>query len=222
MVEVFFAYTQVFLMVCSLIAVIVGIIQRKRHKEMRFVVYYPLASLIETFSSPIINVEFPKLRAIGVADMSANIFLLIEFIIIYHYFIQILTNKKVKKSLYVISFIYLPIMAIMWVCKKTFNSDPEVLFVPQALCVLYPTFCYFIESLKASSKLELRSEPSFWMTTGIMIYFGCTLPLFLLNDIIDFHRGFERSIYSINFLCYALLFILITNAYLCKKKEAPL
>lgn len=222
MVELFFAYTQVFLMICASIAIATGIIHRKRHKEMRFVVYYPLASLIETISSPIINIEFPKLRAIGVADMSANIFLLIEFVIIYHYFVLILTNKKVKRSLYFIALIYLPIMVAMWVCKKTFNSDPEILFVPQAICVLYPTFCYFIESLKTPSKLELRREPSFWMTTGIMIYFGCTLPLFLLNDIIDFHRGFERSIYSINFLCYALLFILITNAYLCKKKEAPL
>lgn len=218
--EVFYALTQLFLIVSGLCAVIVGIIKKNRNKEMRYIIYYPAASVIETITAPIINYESPKLKSMGVADMSTNIFLLIEFVIIYHYFLQILKSKSKKKNLWVISVSYTLGIAFLWVCKKTFNNNPEILFVPQAICILYPTFCYFFESLKNPSRIELISEPSFWVISGLMLYFGCTLPLFLLNDFIDFSKGFEKSIFSINFLCYGLLFILITKAYLCKKKEA--
>lgn len=220
MIDVFFALTQLFLIACGLCAVIVGLKHHYRHKEMRYIIYYPAASVIETITSPIIDYESPKLRDMGVADMSTNIFLLIEFVIIYHYFYQILKSKSKKKTLWIISILYILGIAFFWICKKTFDSNPDILFVPQAICVLYPTFCYFFESLENSSRVELLSEPSFWIITGIMLYFGCTLPLFLLNDFIDFSKEFERSIFSINFLCYAFLFILITKAYLCKKKEA--
>lgn len=203
MIGVFFDLTQVSLIVCGLCAIIVGIKQKNRNREMRYIIYYPVASVIETITSPIINFEIPKLKNLGMADISTNIFLLIEFIIIYHYFHQILKSKSKRKSLWVISIFYISVTAFFWIYKKTFNNNPDILFVPQAICILYPTFCSFFELLRNPSRIELISEPSFWLITGILLYFGCTLPLFLLNDLIDFSKEFEKSIFSINFLCYS-------------------
>ena len=153
--------------------------------------------------------------------MSGNIFLLLEFIIIYNYFLQILKNKKIKKTLYAISILYIFGIAFMWIYKKSFNKEADIFFIFQAICILYPALFYFFEFLRTPSKIELTREPSFWLTTGILLYFGCTLPLFLLKDIIDFSKDFERSIFSINFLCYGLLYLFIIKAYLCKKTEVP-
>lgn len=207
-------------MITCVTAVIIGLKSLNRFKELKFFIIYPAASLMETFSSPIINHESPRLKAMGVPEMSTNVFLLIEFIIIFHFFLQVFDKKKIRKWLYAVMIIYLPTMLGLWVGKKTFSRNPSILFVPQAICVLIPTLYYFVQLLKMPSKLDLKNEPAFWIATGILIYFGCTLPLFLLNGIIDFSVAFERSIFSINFLCYAILFMLTIKAYSCKKREA--
>jgi hypothetical protein len=219
MIDWFYNSTQFFLMICSLSAVIVGIQNKMKITEMRFMVYYSAASFIETFSSPIIIYESPRLKAIGVQNMSGNIFLLLEFVIIYNYFLQILENKRIKKTLLVIAIIYILGLVFMWIFKNSFNKEPDIFFVFQAICILYPALFYFFELLKTPSKVELKHESKFWLTTGILLYFGCTLPLFLLKDIIEFSINFERRIFSINFLCYGLLYLFIIKAYLCKKIE---
>jgi len=215
----FYAYTQLFLLFCGLNAVIIGIIYRKRLKDIQLLIVYPAASIIETTSSPYINSESPWLKEMGVPEMSANIFLLIEFLIIYHFFFQILGHKKLRRLLYAIAIIYLLSIITMWVFTETFYKNADILFVPQAICILIPTICYFFQLIKKPSDIDLRNVPAFWITTGILLYFGCTLPLFLINSILDYSVAFERNIYSINFLCYGLLFIFIIKAYLCKKTE---
>jgi hypothetical protein len=219
MIDYYYDSTQFFLLICSLSAVIIGIKNKSRITEMRFMVYYSAASFIETFSSPIIVYESPRLMEIGIPNMTVNIFLLLEFIIIYNYFLQILKNKRIKKTLYAISTLYISGTAFMWIYKESFNKEPDVFFVFQDICILYPALFYFFEFLKTPSKIELTHEPTFWLTTGILLYFGCTLPLFLLNDFIEFSKNFERRIFSINFLCYGLLYLFIIKAYLCKKTE---
>jgi hypothetical protein len=111
-------------------------------------------------------------------------------------------------------------MILIWFTTNSFNKEPEIFFVPQAFCILLPGFYYFFEIAKATSSVELKSEPKFWIMLGIMLYFGCTLPLFLLNNLLDFSNVFERNVFAINSICYGLLYLLMIKAFLCKKRKA--
>jgi hypothetical protein len=187
---------------------------------MRFLFIYPAASLAETIIAPIIHSKYPKLSEIGLPNMLINSFLLIEFFVIYHYFLQIFRQSKVRILLYVIVLTYAPSVVFIWWITNAFNKNPEVFFLPQAICILGPGLYYFFDIVKSPLKTELRSEPSFWIMIGLMLYFGCTLPLFMLDSILEFSNLLEKNIYSINSLCYGLLFLLMIKAFLCKKREA--
>ena len=88
---------QMFSLVCSLYAAIVGIIYRNRFRELNLLYLYPAASLVETLFSTVLVVEFPQFKKSGTPNLLIHIFLLVEFIIIYHFFIQVFRHAKIKK-----------------------------------------------------------------------------------------------------------------------------
>lgn len=206
-------------MICSLYAAIYGFIYRNRFKEMKFLFVYPAASFVETFLAPTIYTNFSKLNDLGIPQMLINSFLLVEFLVIYHFYLQIFKKAKVRRLLYAVMLTYIPVMILVWLTHKSFNTEPEIFFVPQAICVLVPGFYYFVEIAIGPISFELKSDPIFWIMIGVMMYFGCTLPLFLLNSLLDFSNLLERKVYAINCLCYGLLYLLLIKAYLCKKKK---
>jgi hypothetical protein len=218
MIHLFYGTSLLFLIVTSLYATIYGLLYKNRFKEMKFIFIYPAASFVETFIFPTIGYYYPRLS--GMQNMVVNIFLIIEFLIIYHYYLQIITNVKAKIILNVVRFLYVSSMILIWSITNTFTEDPEIFFFPQAILILVPGFYYFIEIIKGSYKTDLKSEPTFWIMIGIILYFGCTLPLFLLVNILDFYELWQRSVYSINCVCYGLLYLLMIKAFLCKKREA--
>lgn len=186
---------------------------------MKFLCFYPMASLLETIISSIIYSEFPRYSKLGVPQMLVNIFLLIEFISIYIFFFEVFYSKKIKNLLYVIVCIYISITLGFWIFNNSLYKTPNHLFVPQAIFILMPGLYYLLNLLTNPSRIEPIHEPDFWVVIGLVFYFGGTLPLFLLNQHIDFSNTLHRSVYAINFLSYGILFLLIIKAYLCKKRD---
>jgi hypothetical protein len=218
MINIFYVATEIMVMLTSLYAAIYGVIYRNRFAEMRFLFIYPAASFTETFMSPI-HAYFPHWQKIGTPEMFVNVFLLIEFTVLYHYYLQIIHQKKIRALLRIAGLAYISIMILIWLIENTFNKSPEIFFVPQAVLILPPSFYYFLETLKKPFITDIKSEPNFWIMIGIMLYFGCTLPLFLLDSIFNFYKFSSRDVYTINCFCYVLLYLLMIKAFLCKKRE---
>lgn len=206
-------------MLTSLYATIWGTIYRNRFGEMKFLLIYSAASFAEICISPI-HTYIPWWRKEGIPNMLVNLFLFIEFIILYHYYLQIIRQVKVRIILRIVGLIYLSSMILIWWLKGAFNKSPEIFFVPQAILVLPPSLYYFIEIIRNPLSNDLKSEPTFWVVIGILLYFGCTLPLFLLDTIFNFFKFLEKDVYAINCVCYGLLYLSIIKAFLCKKREA--
>jgi hypothetical protein len=212
--------SQIFSILCSLYALTVGAIYRNRFKELNILYIYPAASLGETIFSTVIVVEIPQLKENGIPTLLVHIFLLIEFIIIYHFYLQVFKQSTIRKILYSIAIFYFSLIICIWLTKKNFVESPEILFVPQAICILFPALYYLIGFLKNPSTIELKDNPRFWVFIGLMLYFGCTLPFFLLFRILDHSRTIEQRMFAINYIFYGIMFLLIIKAYLCKKIEA--
>jgi hypothetical protein len=208
-----------FLILCSMYAVIVGCIYKNRFREMEYLYFYPLASFVETVFSSIIYSDTIHSATKGIPEVEVNVFLLVEFFCIYIFFLRLFKSKKIRKTLYVFAAIYLSVIVALWTFKNNLATSPNYLFVPQAIIILIPGFYYLIGLLNNPSRFELKNEPAFWIVIGLILYFGGTLPLFLLTRLINFSNTLDRSVYTINFLCYGILFLLMIKAYLCKKKK---
>jgi len=212
------------MMACSILAAIVGYLNRKKHTDLRSLYFYPLASFIQSISYYVI-IAFSITSRIrnDVMYITCNLFLIIELYLIYHFFLKALASRPAKKLLYSIEVIYIVLICLYWAIYSTFLSIPTTLYIIQAFCILIPALLYFLELFKWPQAGSLLKIPSFWIATGVIVYFAGTLPLFVMRDFIFGRNRFikEPTIYLINFIAYSIMFLFIAKAYLCPKRDTP-
>ena len=219
-----FYSTEFLMFICSGCGMIIGFIHRNKFPELKYLYIYPLASF-----SQFIIANLTLISKIGITiedsiiNISLNLFTITEFIIIYIFFKKVLLSKLNKKILRFSAIVYFFTGLINWIIIENSFSPPTYSYIYQSIAILIPVCLYFIELFKKPIVPDLLNEPSFWVTTGMAFYFACTLPLFLMEDFVYNKAGYiyEMELFSINFICYGILFLLITKAYLCRKREAP-
>ena len=215
---------QVFMMACSLFAAVVGYLNRKKHINLGSLYLYPLASFIQAISYYIVvNLSLTRKIQNDILYITCNLFLVIELYLIYHFFLKTLANQSAKKLLYLIQTVYIVVVCLYWSIYSTFLSMPTTFYIIQAFCVLIPALLYFFELFKWPQTDNLLKVPSFWIVTGVTVYFAGTLPLFVMMDFIFGRNRFikEPTLYLINFVAYSIMFLFITKAYLCPKRDTP-
>jgi hypothetical protein len=217
--DLYYSISQRFLIVCSLYATIVACIYRNRFNELKYLFIYPFASLTETVASSFLDSDLTQTLNYRIRELLVNIFLVIELISIYVFFIRLYASPKIKRILSYTMIAYLSITVLLVIIEKDFALSASHVFVPQAIIILAPSFMYLYRLFSFPADRELKNDPAFWVVTGLILYFGGTLPLFLLNMQFDFYNELDRSVYTINFYCYGILFLFIIKAFLCKKRE---
>lgn len=220
----FYDITILFTVICSFIALWVGFKRRKRFAPLKIFYLYPLASFLQNAIAALMNhLRSDIENGLKIISASVNIFLLIELLLIYNFYRHVFTSGKIIKVMSVITGGYLIYVFTQWLYLKLFFSFPVyIFFIVQAACILTPGFFYFFERFKNPVFHGLFKEMPFWISLAVIFYFSCTIPLFLLNDFVYSNKGIkELGIYSINNICYGIMFLLITKAYLCPKRDTP-
>lgn len=219
----YYGCTMLFCCICSGIAVYIGFSNKKKFSALKLFYIYPLASLLQIaiaiFLYPFVKRQIYK----QVSHAAINIFMVTEFLLIFNFFKHVLESKAAQFIISIIAVTYFIVISIEWFALQYFYNFPVDLFAVQAICILVPAFYYFFDLFKRPTKPNLLKDFSFWVSLSIIFYFSCTLPLFLLKDFAYKKDGIitEANLYSINFICYGIMFLLITKAYLCPKTEAP-
>ncbi len=214
-------YTDVLQLFCALIAGIIGFFRRKRFKELALFYFYPLASSAQSIYLLLYdhrNYKATPKDALP-SDISVGIFLLIELTIIYLFLKQVLNSGKVKKLLNVVLISYYLTIVSFFTFSELGTLPIAELYIVQAILIIPPCTLYFYELFKNVPNLNLLNEPAFWICTGSLLYFLCTLPLFLSKDsIFDLigNLNYDSTVYAINFICYSVFFLFIIKGYLCK------
>jgi len=220
----FYGCTMLFCCICAGIAVCIGYLNRSRFAALKFFYIYPLASLMQ-IAIAVFLPFFIRVKTYNHVNIAAaNIFLVIELILIFDYFKKILQSKNIQFIIHIITAIYFLVIFIEWFVLGNFNKFPVHLFTLQAICILVPGFYYLFDIFKGHTIPNLLKEFSFWVSIGTVFYFSCTIPLFLLKDFAYKANGgiIETNVYSINFICYGVMFLFIAKAYVCPKKGAPI
>jgi hypothetical protein len=218
----YYGATILFSLICAFIALCIGFKLKNKFNELNIFYFYPLASISQSTISIIANLNRNHSNrniCLSINNAAANIFLLVEFLLMYNFFKKVFLSKSAKQFMQAISVVYLIILFADWICCKGFFNWSPYIFVAQALLILGPALYYFLELFKKPVISDPLNTYSFWISLGTVIYFSCTLPIFLFIDIAYNKKGMltEANLYSINNICYGIFFLSITKAYLCPK-----
>jgi hypothetical protein len=208
-------YTQLLMILSALIAVIIGTVFRKKNQTSRVLVLYPAASLIQSFLA---YYAFFTRQDRTIESISTNLFILVEFLIIYHFFHLIIVLPNLKKFIRLTFALFIAYIFLMWSFTNTFLKYPIKIFLFESLCILFFCFIFFIQLFRLPPKLDLVNDSSFWITIGCLFYFSCTTPLFFIDSTFKVLPQYH-NFYSINFLAYAILFLFISKAFLCRPAQ---
>jgi hypothetical protein len=153
-------------------------------------------------------------------------FTLVELIVFSNFFYRLIKNYSLKKGIVVINIIF----AIYFIYKGVFDvnfylgiseATQAKVYTIEAVVLLIICLIYFFQLFRDLPFSNLRDEPVFWVSAGVLFFTAGTLPYSLLeNYIVTNYFSFSFSLYSIFYVFYVLLFSMIIKAYLCKTKEA--
>jgi len=148
-----------------------------------------------------------------------NIFSIFAFCFYFFVLSQIIVNKKLKKLIFFIMFLY-PVLAFL----NTVIIQKITVFHSRSYsvgCLLIVAFCiyYFYELFQLPRAINLLKETSFWICSGLLFYYACSFPLFgfinsLKNpsDMIITHLGIIINLLDV------FLYSSFTIAFLCRIK----
>ncbi len=206
--------------IISLIAFVIGIKYKKKHRELKHLYIYPLATIIET------AIAFP-LRGKNILglyiDHDVNLFaihafIVIEFVCIYLFFLK--TTIIAGYGRKILPFFFAAFFCLYisgWINKNNFLKNYMDVYFLDSCFILFPCFVYLFQLFNKPPTLNLLNEPSFWFNAGILIYFTLTLPAFFMADYFQ-TVPLLVIINDINFIGYSIIFSFLIRAYLCEPK----
>ena len=220
--SVSYFYMDLISIFCALIASIIGVIMRKKYMALRFMFLYPLASFLQTSVTYFLDFIL-KVDTSFSTHFSIIIFLLVEFFSLYIYYYKIIKNSSFRKILITVFIIYLSLFIFKWGENGFKLFMPAIFYFIQSIMVLSLAIIYLFFLFIDKPKSNLLNEPSFWITIGALLYFLCTVPIYIAAKYVLGTDGFamDKGLFSINYICYSLFFILLIRAYLCKVTAKP-
>ena len=215
-------YTDLIMAFCALLTSIVGFFLRKRHRSLKYMFLYPLASFLQIISF-YFNFFHYKSNSMTAQNISILLFILVELFCILYFYLLVLKKQRLKKVTILITVAYCS-YAIYYASNNGvfFESSPQFFLLQSFIILLFAIF-HLIDLFRDIPKSRLIDEPSFWVTIGVLQYFLCTIPMYAMIEFIFNKDGFvkEPYLYSINYIGYSVFFLLIIRAYLCKAPVKP-
>ena len=207
------------LAIISLYCFYYGVRHNDKHKELKYLFIYPLASLIQVISLYVVTeIEFFSAYAKSEVIFSIHLFILIEISIIYIFFYKIdILNNQIKRGLLVIYILYMSLYFLRMIFSNELLIHAKYTYYIQAIIILTPCFIYIYQLFLQPPTLNLLEEPTFWLIAGLIVYNTLTLPLYFMlgyftnnpmSDLIDF----------ININGYSLIFFFLLKGYRCNPK----
>jgi hypothetical protein len=202
-------------------ALLAGAFTWKKYKSTimnKLTIYLFIIVLCEIVANRLIHYNF---------KMTANyLFTLLviplEFAFFYYFFYTIF-NLKRKKSLIILAAIIIFVALIFEeiVLKKSGKYFFMSLFYSISnILLLVILIHYFILLLKSEALISFKSNPLFWVCTGLLIFYLGTFPLFAMyNSLWDLDKNLFRKYYTIQFILNWLMYSLFTIAYLWGKPK---
>jgi len=219
-------YTEAVMFLTLIIALLVTITKRKRYKKLKLFPFYFgffIVRLVLRYAQvyyygypPFVDEFFYYID--GYLEYAL---VMVELLIFMHFFYHVFNRPNKKKAIKIFAIIFIIFGISRLIHDNVLHTNITIstitqMFFLEAVLLLVCCFLYFSQIFKSPPTLKLLNEPSFFVTTGLFFFFICSLPYSLfLDNLIDYYSIYS-IVFSIIYVFYILLFIMIIKAFLCK------
>ncbi len=189
----------------------------RNNKGLLAIQLYVILNLIDNSITKIILPALGIELTVRIASLIINLFSLIEFILMYYFLYFKIENIRLKKISGVCFLLYIGFCIFIWTFFKNgiFHASPD-LFGIESLFIIVPCLFYIYEIAKSKFEKELKSDPYFIITCGILGYFSLQVPLeFSWHSLSNLFPNSDPTINFLNILMFSILIFSILRAYLC-------
>lgn len=220
-------YTDLLLSISLISVFIISLTKRKKYPQFKFFPFYFASFIVLQFKvylSAILSVDNPyRLKILSPMGNYIDYFVtLAEFIAFIYFFYCIIRNNKKRKLIKWLTGMGLSIALFILLKDIFYNgsfwySSLTNVYIVESLILLVPCFFYYRELFTFPPKLNLLHEANFWTVTGLTFYLLCTFPItFISFYLAKTNYSIYAQTFSIIYLFYILLFLMIIKSYLCK------
>lgn len=146
-----------------------------------------------------------------------NLFSVFEFCFYFFFFHSVLKAFLKKSRIYYIIILYIVLaLTNIFFIQGKYNFHTYTYILGCMICITL-SIMHFYFLFKYSKINNLTKESVFWISTGLLLYYSCTLPIygiinFLTNLSVPFYKGFAFIIDFMNIVLY----LLFTIGFLCR------
>lgn len=216
-----FYYSDWLMIAVTIVAFIVSMRQRNKVKGLRLISYYIIMALITDLLS--IYIQFLQSSIANPNKMQSApeaLFCFFEIILLTNFLyhnIKGITKRRIMLGVFLFFCISLTYCCANW--HRHILNLPVQFFGIEALCLVIPSLFYFHEFFTSPTNPILKNHPQFWVAFGILLCNGGAIPIYILIALIHNNLTYYfRIFFTINYILYSILFLLIVKAYLCVPK----
>lgn len=222
-------YTEPFLAIILFVSLWIALKNRRKYRILRYIPVYIISFLLAIIS--IISAYIARSAGysseffFSISDYLDYLFTLVELIIFSHFYYQIINNSFLKKILIFLNLSFIAFFLQMAFSDQNFyrrisNETQAKVYTVEGAILLLICFFYFIELFTKTRTVELKKEPTFWVSTGLLFFLTCTLPYSILETHFpEENFDFISRFYSIFYIFYIVVFLTIIRAYTCKPER---
>ena len=169
---------------CSSASIILPILAsilrfRDLTKGLRILAFYALVSFITDFSSLLVLEVFKSDNFIIL-----HYFTFVEYGLLTLYYRSLSRNKNIRIFLVLSVAFFLLLDIIFSIIFKSIKAFDAYSTGIECILMIFISLCYFYSIFKELRIVRLERDPSFWINSGVLLYFAGTLFLFLCADIL--------------------------------------
>jgi hypothetical protein len=220
-------YTEPFEIICLTIALFTGLFFAKKEPVKIVFLIYIMSGLLSMLYIIYITQTLRALptRRSSHISMMTLIVSYIEMSTFMFFFYNTLLIKAVKIFIK-LSFVTFTIVNFVTIFQVLFSEisidhlrkSSYSIISFQLFPLLFLCFSYYYQILNFKSVEDLFRRPSFWITTSLFFYILLLIPFLLIyEELRSNHKSLIKIFFSIHYFAFGIIFIALTNAFLCKK-----
>jgi hypothetical protein len=147
-------------------------------------------------------------------------FAVIEFLVLSMLLHHILSSKQSKIAVRATTAAFLMSCILFFPPDVAFLSHSYSVSIVSAFVIIGHCLVYFYELFLHEPTKKLTNEPSFWIATGILLYFVCLIPNLLVLQFVASEDYLKYAgLAYINFFAASTLYVFFIKALLCKTSQ---
>lgn len=130
---------------------------------------------------------------------------------------QVVFSKRAKKVILWVIILYTASALINILFIQTIHSFHTITYSLGCFLTVVISMYYFYQLFQLPQSINLQREPAFWIVSGLLFYYLCTLPLLgALNYLYTLPGVSPGSLEQIITILNVLLYSLFTISFLCR------